>query len=695
MTLHSHRGATPLLLARSELRRLSSGRLLRLALAALLLIPSLYGGLYLWANHDPYANFDAIPAAVVSEDEGTTLETGERLAVGDDVAAELVEKRAFDWHAVDRAEALAGVEDGTYDFALVLPRTFSADLASPAGPDPRQATLVLETNDANNYMTTLIGNTLVKEVNRAVAEQVSETAASRLLLGFSTIHDQLGEAADGAGQLADGADTAADGAGQLADGAGELATGLGDLRVGAQAVDEGAGRAAAGGRQLSQGANDLSDGLARLDDGAVELPGQTRRLADGAAEVAEGTAQVSVEADRVASASGTLREGLTDGRAALRDRLAAAGLTQEELDAVDGELDRLGGPVVDADTRIQEAAGDLRRLDDGAHQVADGADRLADGAQTLSSGIHRASSGADELAAGAASLSSGLDDLADGTGRLADGAGSAEAGATRLADGAADLADGVDRLHDGSVDLAAGLRDGRDAVPNLTDAERAAVAQTLGNPLHVESDSFSSAGSYGAGLAPMFIALALWIGAYTLFLVVRPLAPRALATNEGSLRTALGGWLAPAGLAVAQAGVLLAVVGLLLDIRVAHPALAFGFAVLVGATFVAVLQALAARLGAVGKFLGLVLMVLQLVSAGGTFPWQTLPAPLQAVHHVLPMSYAIDGMRRLMYGADLRLVGLDVLVLLTYLLLSLLVTAAAARRARVWTPHRIRPELAL
>ena len=69
-------------------------------------------------------------------------------------------------------------------------------------------------------------------------------------------------------------------------------------------------------------------------------------------------------------------------------------------------------------------------------------------------------------------------------------------------------------------------------------------------------------------------------------------------------------------------------------------------------TFVAILHALASRLGAVGKFLGLVFMVVQLVSAGGTFPWQTLPAPLQAVHHVVPMSHAVDGLRRLLYGAD-------------------------------------------
>jgi putative membrane protein len=53
----------------------------------------------------------------------------------------------------------------------------------------------------------------------------------------------------------------------------------------------------------------------------------------------------------------------------------------------------------------------------------------------------------------------------------------------------------------------------------------------------------------------------------------------------------------------------------------------------------------------------------QLVSAGGTFPWQTFPTPLSALHHVLPMGYAVDAIRRLMYGGPVTPVAGDVAVL--------------------------------
>ncbi len=72
-------------------------------------------------------------------------------------------------------------------------------------------------------------------------------------------------------------------------------------------------------------------------------------------------------------------------------------------------------------------------------------------------------------------------------------------------------------------------------------------------------------------------------------------------------------------------------------------------------------------------------MVLQLVTAGGTFPWQTLPAPLAALHHVLPMGYVVDAMRQVMYGGDLGRAGTDALVLLAWLVGAVALAAIGHR----------------
>ncbi len=656
---------TALRLALTELRRIGASRVGRLALVAMVLVPSIYGGLYLYANDDPYGRLSEVPAALVVEDEGTTLASGERLQVGDDVAHTLVDAHTFDWATVSRGRADAGLRDGDYDLVLVLPASFSADLASSATNDPRQASLEIRTNDANNYLARTIANTLVSQVTASVAEQVSSTAASRFLEGFADIHAQVTDAADGARRLADGAGTAVTGAHTLAGGADDLVAGEQRLATGTS--------------DLAGGAADLADGLATLRSSTADLPAQTAQLADGARQVADGDAKVAAAGRRVADAADTLLGDLTATRGRLATDLRAAGLTDAEVATVLERVDALSAPVADANGTVQSTADDLDTLSSGADRVADGAAQLAAAAPRLSSGIGRAADGSAELSSGADDLAAGQQDALDGS--------------RRLAAGAHDLDSGLGDLSSGATTLADGLADGADSIPDPSADQRRAMAETIGSPVAVDRDAEAAAGSYGAGLAPFFMSLALWIGGFVLFTRMRALSARALAAGQPAWRVALGGWLGPALLGVAQAVVAFGVVALGVGIDVAHPVLLGLFMVGVSAAFLAVIHLLMARFGVVGQFMALVLMVLQLVSAGGTFPWQTLPAPLHPLHHALPMSYAVDGVRRLMYGGPLAPLGLDVAVIGAWGVGALALGALAARRAGTWTATRVKPEL--
>lgn len=580
---------TALRLALTELRRLTSGRLPRLALVAMLFVPTLYGGLYLYANKDPYAGLSRVPAAIVVEDAGTTLANGERLQAGPTVARDLVASRSFDWHEVGRGEATSGVADGRYDFALIVPRAFSGDLASSTEPTPRQAHLQVATNDANNYIAHTIANQVVAQVTKSVAEQVSSTAANQLLLGAAM-------ASAGAG---------------------------------------------------------------------------------------------------VAAASGQYIASTTRGTGDLATALGQQGFTQSQISTILAETARLSGPAAAANAKAAGSSTQVAALAAGATRVAAGAHRLALAAGPLQEGIHQAAGGAARLRDGADSLASGVGLLGSGAASIATGQRSALDGVTKLDTGAGQLKAGLGSLSTGASTLHTGLATGRRSIPNPSDAGRKAMARTIGNPVGVTSTSQATAGSYGAGLAPFFLSLALWIGAYVLFLLVKPLSSRALAAGQPSWRIALGGWLPPALFGLGQGVLAFAVVFFGLGIHVEHPAAVLALMSFTSIAFVAILHALVARLGAVGKFLGLVLMVVQLVSAGGTFPWQTLPMPLNALHHVLPMGYAVDGIRRLMYGGSFVPVGGDLAVLSAYLLLALTVSTFAARRARVWTSARVKPELVL
>ncbi|MBD8079810.1 YhgE/Pip domain-containing protein [Cellulosimicrobium arenosum] len=707
---------TTIRLGLSELRRLAAGRLPRLAILAMALIPTLYAGLYLFANHDPYGNLDEVPAAVVVQDEGTTTtdpETGETLArhLGRDVADQLEDDGGFGWVETSQADAEAGVRSGRYDAALVIGPTFSADLASAGDLEPRQASLTLITNDANNYLARTIADQIVGQVRDSIAEQVGTEAADTFLRGFASIRTNLADAVDGADRLRDGATTLQDGIGTADDGAHDLADGAARAADGAATLQEKAGSLSDAAGSLDDGATRLAGGLGALRGSTADLPAQTRDLADGAAQVADGDAQVAAAGDQAAEAAQQVLPALDDARTdvgdaldeQLADLVAQGALTQEQADAVSaGVQDQVGaaldarrGDVQDAVDQVTAASAQLDELATGARQVADGADALADATPRLADGISSAADGADRLADGTGQLVDATPALVDGVGRLADGTSQVSDGATDLADGTSRLAGGAGDLVDGATDLDHGLADGLGQVPDVDDRTREDTAATIGNPVSVHDQALASAGTYGGGLAPFFLSLATWIGAYVLFLLVKPLSTRALAAGRSGLATALGGWLTPAAIGVVQVAAMFGVTTLALDIQPAHGVGTVLFLVLVSATFVAVLQALNVWLGAAGQFLGLVLMLVQLVTAGGTFPWQTIPQPLQSLHRFLPMSYAVEGLRQLLYGGSTSTVARDVAVLGVVLAVALGLTALAARRQRVWSVTRLQPELVL
>jgi putative membrane protein len=145
----------------------------------------------------------------------------------------------------------------------------------------------------------------------------------------------------------------------------------------------------------------------------------------------------------------------------------------------------------------------------------------------------------------------------------------------------------------------------------------------------------------------------------------------------------------------AQALRLYAVVVWGLGLNPCHPWLALGLLLLASAAFTALIQGIVALLGTPGKFVVLILLVLQLVSSGGTFPWQTTPEPLHLKHQILPMGHGVEGMRHLIYGADLAPLVPIVLGLLGYTLLGGLFAWLAVRRNKTWTLKTLMPEIAV
>ncbi|HEY1154863.1 MAG TPA: YhgE/Pip family protein, partial [Arthrobacter sp.] len=547
-----------------------------------------------------------------------------------------------------------------------------------------QAMLNVTTNDANNYLLSTIVDKLTTAVHSSVAKEVGEETANQLLTGFGTIHSRMVQAADGASQLADGVATLRDGTVTLHEGTTALSSGANQLYTGQLKLRDGA-------NQLTDGAGQLSSGLAVLKDKTATLPADTQRLASGAAQVAAGNAQLNAKVQDVAAQLDAADQGLRSRVVESNSRLVAAGvLTQDQANKVLADFDAAAAssPVATAKSKIQTDAAQVQQLADGSQAVSAGAAQLAAGMPALPDAIGQASAGADQLHNGAAALAAGEQSAVDGAAGLADGAHKVDAGAAQVSDGAAQAASG-------SRTLADEIGKGAGQVPNPDDAQKNNLSQVMADPVAVSNVSQAKAGSYGAGLAPFFLTLAMWIGIFMLVQAMRPITQRALASNAPSWKIALGGWLPFFLVSVVQASLLTLVADVALGLNPAHPVLMWLLMLAAAMAFSALIQGIVALLGSPGKLVVLILLVLQLVSSGGTFPWQTTPQPLHVVHQVLPMGYVVTGMRHLIYGGDLSMILPTLAGLVGYTLLGAALSTLAERKNKYWTLKTLKPEIAV
>ena len=404
------------------------------------------------------------------------------------------------------------------------------------------------------------------------------------------------------------------------------------------------------------GADDLVVGLGELDAGAAKLSTGTTRLASGAAQLATGASSVSAGAAKLSASTGQLASGAA-GVSEGAQQLLAATPTASPLYA-----------------SVQQLAAGASQVSAGAAAIDDGAGRLAGGAR--------------EVASGASTLATGADDAKTGAAKLASGAARADAGAERLASGLA-------QLSEGSAELSTGLADGVDEIPTYTDAERASLANVVATPVTAERVHTSAVNEYSQGLAPYFVPLALWIGGIVAFLVMRPLSQRAVASNASPLKVAIAGYLPGAFFGAVQASLVIAILELFVGLHAANLTGSLLFGMLVGVVFMAIHQSFIALFGGIGRLVALVLLMVQLPSASGTYPVQTSPEFFQAISHWLPMTYAVQGFRQVIAGGSDAIAWQAAAHLAVFGAAALGLTVFAAYRNRTWSANRLHPALAL
>ncbi len=490
------------------LERARAAKVTWVSLVGLILVPLLVAAGFLWATWDSTSRLDRVQAAIVNNDEGTTID-GQTVPLGRQLAGGLVngadDLSNFDWVLTDTEDGSAGLASGTYAAVVTIPEDFSRRATSFSKTDVNDiapATIEVQTSQVKGIADGVIAQAITGAAREAMNTELTKNYLDNVYLGFNTTKKQFDTIAGASRKLANGAGDLADGLDQTSTGTMSLADGLDQLDDGTQQLATGMQKLAKGGEQLPVGAKKLADGMQKSADGADALAAGVKQYtggvsqlnkqfpafangvgdaADGSKDLASGTKQLAGGLETYAAGSQKFAGGL-DAYASAMSNMTAGSLEDivpcpQQVKDADGCEFFYAGAV--AGTKVAGAGLNAKNGNDPS--LVDSAKGLASGADTLSTNLTKVSAGVTGLSGGLVKLDKGASQIAGGLDKLAANGPKLAKGTKSLATGLGKLADGTDQFAKGLSTFSAGVTKTADGTTELAvgTSQSAAGAQKL------------------------------------------------------------------------------------------------------------------------------------------------------------------------------------------------------------------------
>ncbi|GGB65719.1 YhgE/Pip domain-containing protein [Fictibacillus barbaricus] len=687
---------------KAQFKAVFLNRKIAIPVLAVLFIPVLYSGMFLWAFWDPYDKMEDLPVAVVNLDEGYEY-NGEKLTVGDEFVDKLKENPQFKWKFVTEEEAKNGLEHNDYYMMIEIPENFSEEATSLSGSSTKKPEIIYTPNAGFNFLAAQIGGTAVDKMKESLSNELTKTYAEVMFEQVEQLAGGLEQAADGSNQVTEGLKKAASGSGQLAAGMNEktpqikdleegasvfqskmsefdngldkliaahkqLAAGQGQLNVGAQSLKSGLSQATAGSEKIKNGSLALQGGANELSSGAGTLASSVNEWNAGAQKAAAGSKQLEQQINALIQN----QENMTDEQIAvsLKQIAAISNGVNNGLDSLTAASDKIAGGANGLSAGAKKLSESQTAVAQGAEQLHNGQLKLVGGVDQLASGQAKVNEGTQTFHSKLGEAAAGSQQLLAASGKLADGTSTVSAGWQQVAGSVSKIHEGEEQLLDGSGQLSSKLSEAADKTSELdADSE---MFERIANPVSVKTKSFSDVPNYGTGFAPYFLSLGLFVGAL-LMSIVFPLRDKAGEPRSGFSWFA-GKFTFLAAVGVIQALIADAVLLLGLDIEVSNLTAFIGLSIITSLTFLALIQLLVTVLGDPGRFVAIIILILQLTTSAGTFPLELIPNGLQVFNAWLPMTYSVSGFKAVISSGDMSSFTQNMWVLVGFMVVCMVGT---------------------
>lgn len=671
----------------------------------IMILPSLYAWFNIAANWDPYGNTKGLRVAVASLDQGTRIEQLDTTVnIGDMIISNLHENDQIGWQFVDEEQAVEGVKAGRYYACVIIPEDFSEKTASIFTSNVQKPTLQYYVNEKKNAIATKITDkgvsTIQQQVNESLISASSEALGKAFHVTYGTVEGKTEDLADemvssmkdarndlvlmgsSVGALKSSLTA---GKGLLSSVQAMLPDSKAQLKSGQDTGAE-AGRLIRTSEDLSDTMTDSVGNVLDIEDGLMDSV--DRSVRDAIDRWDRDTNAAAGELNKASDVLNTLlnvNQKLFDLVNNLKEKIPGPGKVLGVLsDMITSQIDRQKNMIHMIETAEDTVLRTGKLPEDARQEIRKSLDEMMDQGSRITDQYHSQVKPA---------LTAGLDSLYDSISAASDYAVGIN-GLLPQIDGTLTQTTGsfdslIETLDQTESMIAAGeekLDRIIDEVESVEESERLAkiveimkndpetMGDFLSSPVNLEENQIYPIENYGSAMTPFYTILAIWVGGLVLVAVLKCRVVEDEKIHGGkAYEKYFGRYFIFMVFGVAQA--LIVALGdlCLLKIQCLEPAKFVLAAVLASVVFVNIIYTLTISFGDVGKALAVVLLVIQVAGAGGTFPIEVTPHFFRMVNPMLPFTHAINAMRECVGGIYGNAYREDMAKVLLYLPISLFV----------------------
>ena len=708
-------------IVRNDFRVIRQNTMTGIMVFGLVLIPLLFTCFNVLASWEPFENTEKLKIAVASNDRGHRTDIGAiDVNLGNEVLSKLSRNHDIDWQITDSEDAIDGTKSGDYYAAIVLPENFSTELMTFYVRGTKAPKLTLYTNEKKNALSSIITSKGASGVIQEIDKNFTQVVAS-VGLGVITSLDEYLNTSDSKQALTRVQNRVDDTAARLRSGA-QTARSLSTLVETtvplvetADSILENAGarmdilRNGSGDGNV---AGDLEAAVGNVRDSVSTALDATQSSYEGVRdrvnELVDGTQATSGATadtfDAMAAKFGQQADGLTAMRDRLEDTVGAVvpGVAKPGYDRAISDLNTSIARTRGLQESFSAVAADLRGGRDTGSSISQAKDAFTAAIAAVENAKNSYEQNLrpqiDALSEPVSRLSTDIEVIGEdirgirGTlsGSPVDTLRKTSAATMGLSNRFDDLAARFDEIHNA-------LEEAKDTgdlsrIAEAVGDDPSALAAQLAAPVQVEEDPVFPVQSFGAGMAPFYATLALWIGALLSSVLIRTTvrsrdgqkvgddeAENVVSdavddaqgdaasdeidepTSDAQINAAqaddytraekyFGRFATFATVGLVQATLMVLGLQVYVGIDPAHRFLMLLAGWIISLVFMMIVFSFVFTFDNAGKAICVLLLVMQVSAAGGAYPLPLVPQWVQNISPWLPGTYAIDMFRSSIAG---------------------------------------------